>query len=235
MAQVIEQSNLAYEQRDRAHMEIEAIAQTNRKEQEQFEQLMKELQNLLEKDMKAAADMKQLPSMTTSISEETKAETERKIAKANALSRERQLCAQQRRDKIQNFEEAFRKIAVATRVSDVEELIRIYIANEEKNYSLFSYANEQASEIDKLEEHTQLLEKEILAFEKEDGNETNQYEMILKDIEKKAKVSESQKNKYEEKCSRTQNILENLQDGIKVFLLQLKCYHFVVSYFIAKS
>merc|ERR1740138_524299 len=52
MANIIELSNLSYEQRDNSQMEIAAIEQANRKEQEDFEEQMLELGRLLEHDLK---------------------------------------------------------------------------------------------------------------------------------------------------------------------------------------
>lgn len=48
MAHVIELSNMTYEQRDNCQMEITAIDQANRKEQEDFEEQMIELGRMLE-------------------------------------------------------------------------------------------------------------------------------------------------------------------------------------------
>ena len=52
MANVIELSNMTYEQRDNCQMEITAIDQANRKEQEDFEEQMIELGRMLEQDFK---------------------------------------------------------------------------------------------------------------------------------------------------------------------------------------
>ena len=51
MANIIELSNLSYEQRDNSQMEIAAIEQANRKEQEDFEEQMATLDGLLENEL----------------------------------------------------------------------------------------------------------------------------------------------------------------------------------------
>jgi coiled-coil domain-containing protein 63/114 len=56
----------------------------------------------------------------------------------------------------QNFEEAFNRIKAATGVNDIEELVRTFIKNEDQNFSLFNYVNEQQNEIEKLEEQLQV-------------------------------------------------------------------------------
>ena len=46
-------------------------------------------------------------------------------------------------ERIQNFEEAYNKIKSATGITDIEELVRTFIKNEDHNFSLFNYVNEQ--------------------------------------------------------------------------------------------
>ena len=46
---------------------------------------------------------------------------------------------------MENFEEAFNKIKAATGITDIEELVRTFIKNEDQNFSLFNYVNEQVS------------------------------------------------------------------------------------------
>jgi coiled-coil domain-containing protein 63/114 len=41
-------------------------------------------------------------------------------------------------------------------VNDIEELVRTFIKNEDQNFSLFNYVNEQQNEIEKLEEQLQV-------------------------------------------------------------------------------
>ena len=55
MAEIIELSNQSYEQRDTFQMEIAAIEQANRKEQEEFEEQMVELGRMLDNELKLPA------------------------------------------------------------------------------------------------------------------------------------------------------------------------------------
>ncbi len=42
----------------------------------------------------------------------------------------------------QIYEEAFSKIQAATGISDIDQLVETFISAEDKNFSLFNYANE---------------------------------------------------------------------------------------------
>ena len=78
------------------------------------------------------------------------------------------------KERAQNFEEAFNKIKASTGISDIDELVRTFIKNEEHNFSLFNYVTEQNNEIEKFEEQIQALKDEEQRFEKESGNDANQ-------------------------------------------------------------
>merc|ERR1719284_401686 len=70
-------------------------------------------------------------------------------------------------ERVQNFEEAFNKIKAATGISDIEELVRTFIKNEDQNFSLFNYVNEQTNDIEKLEEQIQQLKEEEQKYAQE--------------------------------------------------------------------
>ena len=55
-------------------------------------------------------------------------------------------------EKVQTYEEAFAKIQAATGISDIEELVRQFIENEDANFKMFNYLNELHMEIEKGEE-----------------------------------------------------------------------------------
>jgi chromosome segregation ATPase len=215
MAQVIEQSNFAYEQRDKSRMEILAIDQTNKKEQEIFDRQMDDMGKKLEEEINAAAERRKSQQPKDIISEEESKAAAEKAAKASALLKEKQTTARQRREKIQHFEEAFRKIATATGVSDVDELVNNFTVNDEQNFSLFTYANEQSSEIENIEDQIQTLQREQSSYTNSE-EDTSQYQGTLKEFEMKIEAAKSQADKYEQKSLESQVTLDSLQDGIKV-------------------
>ena len=218
MAQVIEHSNLAYEQRDKSRMEILAIDQTNKKEQELFDRQMEEMGKKLEDEINAAAERRKRQQPNDIISEEESKAAAEKAAKANALRKEREEIAKQRKEKNLHFEEAFRKIATSTGVSDVDELVKNFMSIDEQNFSLFTYANEQSKEIDAVEDQIQKLQKEKSSFsnEEEKDEEESQYHIALKEFESKIETAKSQAERYEKKCDESLVVMDSLTNGIKV-------------------
>jgi hypothetical protein len=135
-------------------MEITAIDQANRKEQEDFEEQMLELGRMLEQDFKMQT------SKSTAALEATSSSPKKGKKNAMRETSKEKVEAQASMERVQNFEEAFNKIKAATGISDIEELVRTFIKNEDQNFSLFNYVNEQTNEIEKLEEQVLTLRKE---------------------------------------------------------------------------
>jgi coiled-coil domain-containing protein 63/114 len=118
-------------------------------------------------------------------------------------------------ERVQNFEEAFNKIKSATGITDVEELVKTFIKNEDHNFSLFNYVNEQNNEIEKLEEQIQQLREEEHKFALESGEDFQQHKQILKELENKLQTTDAMAEKYEIRCQDLQRVIESLKRGIQ--------------------
>lgn len=218
MALVIEQSNQAYEQRDKAQLEIAAIEQADRKDEDAYHQKMNELSDELEEinqQLLNSTRRNQQPVAVDPAEEERKAAERREAVRAEEIARVEQEYAQQRKERMQNFEDAFRKISAATGISDVDELVRVFIENEEQNFSLFRYMNEQTAEIERLEDEINALQDEGDRYRAEQGDDGKTREEVTR-IEKQIKVAEEQTALYDAKCEEQQKLLDEVKDEIKV-------------------
>ena len=148
--------------------------------------------------------------------EEERKEAERKEAKrAIEIANAEKECAQQRKERLETFEDAFHQISVTTGISDVDELVKVFIKNEEHNFSLFSYLNEQAGEIERLEDEIQSLQEEKARFEGANAKHMLQNDEILK-LENRIKTTAEQTALYETKCSAHKKTLDRVKEEIKV-------------------
>merc|ERR1712065_122820 len=118
-------------------------------------------------------------------------------------------------ERIQNFEEAFNKIKAATGVSDIDELVKTFIKNEDHNFSLFNYVNDQNNDVEKIEEQIQALREEERKYAAESGEDVQQHKQILKELEAKLQSSESMVEKYEVRAQDLQRAIESLKRGIQ--------------------
>ena len=217
MAEIIEISNQAYEQRDAYQMEVAAIEQANRKEQEEFEEQIVELGRMLETELKLPSasrpGTKGSGTMFTATLPNGSEDDLKKSGTWNQNAEKMDVLASYER--VQNFEEAFNKIKAATGITDIDELVKTFIKNEDHNFSLFNYVNEQNNEIEKLDEQIQNLREEERKFAHESGEDVHQHKQILKELEAKLQNSESMAEKYEIRCQDLQRIIESLKRGIQ--------------------
>ena len=237
MANVIEISNNAYEHRDNYQLEIAAIEQANRKEQDDFEAQMVELGRVLENEL-------QVPPPTLlgngggggakggggggrdgeggPASPGGATGKKPKAKGGNQVSKEK-LELQVGEERVQNFEEAFNRIKAATGISAIDELVRMFIKNEDQNFSLFNYVNEQTNEIEKLEEQVQALQDEQAKYTQESGDDVNQHKLILLDLESKLATTEANASKYETKCEEYQGVIDSLKKAIASAFTKTQC------------
>jgi hypothetical protein len=217
MALIIEQSNQAYEQRDRAQLEMAALEQANRKEEDAYHEQMSELIDELEtvNEQLLGYTRQQMTAMIDPDEEERREAEREEAERAIEIANAEKECAQQRKERMENFEDAFHQISVATGISDVDQLVKVFIKTEEQNFSLFSYLNEQAGEIERLEDEIQLLQEEKARYEEANANNIVQNDEIVK-IENRIKTTEEQTAMYEAKCNAHKKTLDRVKDEIKV-------------------
>jgi len=225
MANIIELSNLSYEARDNFQMEIAAIEQANRKEQEDFEDQMTTLDDLLTKEVRDENDAALRRSKTEAVEESEKDEEKlkKKVNKGAWGIAKEKVDAQVSVERVQNFEEAFLKIKAATGIADIEELVRTFIKNEDQNFSLFNYVNEQTNEIEKLEEHIQQLKEEEQKYAQESGEDAQQQKHVLKELESKVASTENSIDKYEVRCKSIHVTIDELKKGIGSMFTKIEC------------
>lgn len=225
MALVIEHSNQAYEQRDKAQLEIAAIERLNRKEEDAYHQQMSDLSEELEQineQLLNSTKRNQTAAPVDPVEEERKAAERREAARANEIARAEEEYAQQRKVKLQNYEEAFREISTSTGISDVDELVQVFIENEEHNFSLFRYSSEQAAEIERLEEEIQALHEDEMRYKEQANHDNGRRDEIIK-LGNEIKSVDEQTSAYQSKCDSYQKILAEVKDEIKLLLIRLDC------------
>ncbi|CAJ1440758.1 unnamed protein product [Effrenium voratum] len=86
-----------------------------------------------------------------------------KLAFLNAIQRRH---IRQHQKNIEVFEQAFATIKSTTGISDIEEIVKIFVALEQRNFSLLTYVNALNREIETLDKQNRQL-KEQLANQQE--------------------------------------------------------------------
>lgn len=131
MADIIETANTAYEARDKANDLIQSLKQQAKRESAEFEKELRELSQIMEKNKKTLDYMK-LTEKNREVDTQEAVDTEKfNKTKTQKLFREKNV-NQTMQEKILKFEEDFAKIQAATQIRDFDQLVSIFIKNEEK-------------------------------------------------------------------------------------------------------
>jgi len=76
-------------------------------------------------------------------------------------------------ERVQQFEEEFAKIQSATQIENIDELVRTFIASEDKNFTLFKFVNELSADVEYLQNSKRQLENEIEVYKNDKSPEDN--------------------------------------------------------------
>ncbi|OQR85349.1 Outer Dynein Arm Docking Complex, partial [Thraustotheca clavata] len=219
MANIIELSNLSYEQRDSAQVEVKAIEQINRQESEEHRALIAELMEKME-ESKRKAELARENQLRESQHRESTGSPDDDTMLKKKLQRQQWGVAKEKVhvqvsiERVQNYEEVFTKIKAATGITDIEELVNTFIKNEDQNFSLFNYVNEQTNEIEKLQDQIEALKQEEIKYSEETGDDAHQHKQLLKELESKLVQTEVAAEKYEVKFNDAQKNINAVKIAI---------------------
>ncbi|KAG6615176.1 Outer Dynein Arm Docking Complex [Phytophthora cinnamomi] len=251
MAQTIELSNQAYEQRDAAQLELRSLQDENRTELEGHRRALSELMERLEESkILAGSDttnhrrgVSAGGGMTSggasggiyvgnmTLDEEN--EMKRKVQKGTWGVAKEKVHVQVSIERVQNFEEAFLKIKAATRIDDLEQLVTSFIKKEDQNFSLFNYVNEQSNEIEKLEEWIAALRDEERRYTGNgdvangaaggDDDGVGQHKQLLRELEARLALTEQAAEKCEARCAEAQKTVNAVKRAIQSLFTKTGC------------
>jgi len=226
MANIIEISNSAYESRDQAQQEMQALKKQLEEEQAAFEEEWKDLGRIIEADRaRKASRTKQVEEIgqrgEMSVEEE-KGMKKQLIKGTWAIARDKASMHVQA-EKVQTYEEAFARIMDATNIHSIDELVDTFINAEDKNFTLFNFVNELTSDIEKLEEQIGEIKSEVDKYRGQDVNSDHQRKKILKDLEEKLGRTETKAEQFDAKFAQSTKILSSLKDGIHAIFTNIGC------------
>mmetsp|Transcript_28044 Transcript_28044/g.55103 ORF Transcript_28044/g.55103 Transcript_28044/m.55103 type:complete len:732 (+) Transcript_28044:183-2378(+) len=102
-----------------------------------------------------------------------------KLAFLNTIQRRH---IRQHQKNIEVFEQAFSTIKSTTGISDIEEIVKIFVVLEQRNFSLLTYVNELNSSIETFEKHNRELANQLQDKKQSDENSDAKKEEMLVEI-----------------------------------------------------
>jgi len=130
------------------------------------------------------------------------------------------------KEKVRTYKEAFEQIKATTGISEIDQLVKTFIAHEEHNFSLFNYVNSQTHELEKLEEDIEGLKQEMIAFGRDGpgvGGEDGQHKQLQKDLRHTLEFINASTEQYDAKYQQVDNTINLLKGAIQHIFNKIDC------------
>merc|ERR1719160_1756976 len=128
----------------------------------------------------------------------------RRILKLSFLNAIQRRHIKQHQKNIEVFEQAFNTIKSSTGISDIEEIVKIFVKLEERNYSLLTYVNQLNREIESIEMRNRDLRNSVKDYQEQEEQSTVRKRAALNDLStqiKKTKMAAGEKDRMVEEAA----------------------------------
>lgn len=248
MAATIELSNVAYEQRDAAQLELRSLQEANRVEADEHRRAVGELLDRLDESSHrrlTGDDSLRRSTVNSSggsgshggrvgdLSLDEEFAMKKKLQKTSWGVAKEKVHVQVSVERVQNFEEAFAKLQAAMGVADLEMLVTSFLKKEDQNFSLFNYVNEQSNEVEKLDEWLAELRLEEAKYSDGSdgsgtgtgagGGDTSQHNQLLRDLESRLEATEQAADKCETRCQDAHRVVNAVKIAIQSLFSKAGC------------
>lgn len=215
MAEIIENSNQAYESRDEAQAKLALQKDKVEKEMMTYNTEIKDLTRFLEQDKKLKMFMgvkaqDREPEEGAAVTGKAKKDIEDKEGADSG-------------ETVQSYEEAFTKIKETTHIDDIDQLVEKFQAEEQKNFSLFHYINELNNEIEASEEMKNEILSEVEVIKSQGKRADNQRKKALAQLENTLSQAEKEASTHELKYTNTTKILAQMKTGVMRLFDRIGC------------
>eukprot|EP01017_Pseudomicrothorax_dubius_P048784 TRINITY_DN8950_c0_g3_i4.p1 TRINITY_DN8950_c0_g3~~TRINITY_DN8950_c0_g3_i4.p1 ORF type:complete len:476 (+),score=174.56 TRINITY_DN8950_c0_g3_i4:212-1639(+) len=220
MADIIESANTAYEERDKANDQIQGLKQQAKRDAQEFEKDLRELSQVVQRNK--ALDLIKVTEKGREEQTDERLETEKSKLRAQPRKAEKALEPVQV-EKIAKLEEDFAKIQAATGIKSINDLVKIFVENEEKNFTMFKYVNELSNEIEVLQKTIDELKEERARYEGQSSTMDLDRKRAAKDLSERLDVNREKAERYEYKYHQAITKIGSLCNWIETAFNTIDC------------
>lgn len=222
MADIIEQSNLFYEERDMATNELQALKVAAEKDMLQYEEHFRELEIMVEADKQLKESLKHTqrfkPGASLKKDEMNTTSEEEKMKKSMKGSKGP---IEPPPPEEENVEEIMPLLMEATGIDDTQELLEKFVKAEEQNFSMYNFVNDLHNTAEALEESIAALRAEHTKQKGQGGD--GERHKTLKDLEEQLAQTERNSEEFEDKTLKAEEAITELRGGIETMFTKVGC------------
>eukprot|EP01062_Namystynia_karyoxenos_P067192 TRINITY_DN61083_c0_g1_i1.p1 TRINITY_DN61083_c0_g1~~TRINITY_DN61083_c0_g1_i1.p1 ORF type:complete len:627 (+),score=302.97 TRINITY_DN61083_c0_g1_i1:90-1883(+) len=219
MAEIIEKSNLYYEERDAAGVELKHLRESAEKDIQQYEEHFKELDLMIEANKNLEKSIKNMRNQSSRAAT-AKSDDEDELASTRKRKEKGQKQEQEQEPEVRtvNYQEIVDQLKEATGIQDMEVLLQKFVKAEEQNFSMYNFVNELNDEIEREEKDIDKL-RDVTSSSAADTTRLS----VLKDLEDELSKAEGLAEGLNEKTVQAKEQLENLRSVIWDIFNKIGC------------
>merc|ERR1719253_1897634 len=138
-----------------------------------------------------------------------------KLAFLNAIQRRH---IRQHQKNIEVFEQAFATIKSTTGISDIEEIVKIFVSLEQRNFSLLTYVNNLNREIEAFEKKNRNLNERLQSQKSLEQDSEKRRTDTLAELKQQIHTTEASTKENLEQATHQQNVLESCRPSVQAIL-----------------
>jgi len=131
-----------------------------------------------------------------------------KLAFLNTIQRRH---IKQHQKNIEVFEQAFATIKSTTGISEIDEIVKIFVKLEERNFSLLTYVNQLNREIENTELRNRDLLKQLAEYRQNEEESTRKKKDLLNSIEKQIAMTQLGQDEKESEIEKHLQVIEQIR------------------------
>jgi len=214
MGELIEQSTVAYDQRDESQNKMIALTERRDKDKIQYDNEMKELQRILDHDQKLKEFMT-IKNQERAAQKAAEEQTKKKKKDGNKEETDEETIGQ--------YEEAFRRIREVKGDEDIDTLVMNFIKTEDENFALFNYVNELNNDVEITAEQIEDIKNDMDKFKMEEAAMKQERDNVMRELQDKIRVAKKEADSANGKYDNSTSILTELKDGVQQMFDKIGC------------
>ncbi|KAM8758105.1 coiled-coil domain-containing protein 114 isoform 2-T2 [Acanthopagrus schlegelii] len=218
IGEIVSLSTAAYDVREEAMSKMTMMREKAVKDLAQFNTEMKELERVI------AHEWSLKEFMTTKCSERSGQETVHR--QMSELKEQRRVDSGE--ESLDALEEVFKRIQAVTGEDNLDMQVTRFIQDEDQNFALFNFVNEQNHEAEALRDRISQIQAESEQCQEAGLKQEQDHRSLLRDINEQQKETESQAEDYEHQASIISEILDKIKTELNSIFSKIECDRSVI-------
>lgn len=212
MKDIVDKGTQAVKDREEIRKKIHEIKQEAEKEQDEFENEWRSLEKLIEKDKRSKDFITENEKNLIGLEEGDTVDIEEQIEEKTRKEKE---MIEQQREKLERYDEELLNLRESTGISNLDDVVKVYLDAEMQNLSLFNHVTELSSEMEHLDAQIAEIKANVEKCKTHDTKADQDRRSTIKELELKVEKVTLREEEFGKGYERTMKTMNALIDGVR--------------------